>query len=319
MPDDTVIDDPMGSRVGLERLTAHLQDRYGIRVAELTELDLGVFRVDRHDGPTWVARVFPAARALSEVEGDAKILNVLQKAGFPAERCAHPEAVSTHEGQGVLVTEFVPGVGPDGRGRTFAILGALLGALHTHAGAASRNGGAWHHLCASGGPREEIDAALALLDQARSAVPVEQLHVFDALQDELESADDCADLPQAFVHPDFVPANAIESPDGSLVMVDWAGSGRGPRVWSLGLLLWAAGARDLRLVDAVVSRYRKRIRLEPQELARLDAAIRARPLTLDCWSLCMGRKAPAAVMRDVARNADLAQTIAARARQAFEA
>jgi hypothetical protein len=47
-------------------LPSHLESRYGSRVAQLTELDLGVFRVDRRDEPSWVARVFPAARPLEE-------------------------------------------------------------------------------------------------------------------------------------------------------------------------------------------------------------------------------------------------------------
>jgi len=106
----------MYSRTGLERLPAHLEGRYGIRVAQLTELDLGVFRVDRSDGPSWVARVFPSARPLEQVEGDAEILRALARERFPAERCAHTEAVSTHEGQGVLVTEFVEGPHPDASG-----------------------------------------------------------------------------------------------------------------------------------------------------------------------------------------------------------
>ena len=65
----------------------------------------------------------------------------------------------------------------------------------------------------------------------------------------LEDLDDGADLPHAFVHPDFVPANAITTPDDHRVIVDWAGAGNGPRLWSLAFLLWAGGVRDLRLVD----------------------------------------------------------------------
>jgi len=47
-------------RVGLEDLAAHLGSTYGIEVERTTELDLGVLRVDRSDGPSWAARVFPA-------------------------------------------------------------------------------------------------------------------------------------------------------------------------------------------------------------------------------------------------------------------
>jgi hypothetical protein len=103
---------PMGG----DGLPAHLESRYGIRVASTTALDVGVIRVDRRDGPSWVARVFPAARPLAAAEGDARILQALERQGFPAERCASADPVSVHEGQAVLVTELIPGARPDGRG-----------------------------------------------------------------------------------------------------------------------------------------------------------------------------------------------------------
>jgi len=49
---------------------------------------------------------------------------------------------------------------------------------------------------------------------------------------ELATLDDCRDLPQALIHPDFVLANVIASPDRGMVLVDWAGVGRGPRLGS---------------------------------------------------------------------------------------
>ncbi len=80
-------------RSGLEGLPAHPEGRYGIRVAEVTRLDTGVLRVDRRDGPSWVARVFPAARPIEDVDGDAEVLRFLEQNSFPAERCAHPDPV----------------------------------------------------------------------------------------------------------------------------------------------------------------------------------------------------------------------------------
>ena len=182
-----------------------------------------------------------------------------------------------------------------------------------------RSGGAWHHLSLTGGPREEIAAAETLLDDAVGRVPVRQLAMFDRLREAVERADDCEDLPHALVHPDFVPANAIPTPDQRLVVVDWTGAGRGPRVWSLGFLLWAAGARHPRLVELAVSRYRKRVSLEPEELARLEGAISGRPLMLDCWSFCHGRLSLAQIIERLDADRELAKKIAAQARQAFAA
>ena len=105
----------------------------------------------------------------------------------------------------------------------------------------------------------------------------------------MDEIDACDDLPHCFVHPDMVPSNAIEVDDGSMAIVDWANAGRGPRLWSIGMSLFAAGVRDARLVEKFVSRYVKWGSLEPEELDRLDGAIRARPLTIHAWEIAHGR------------------------------
>ena len=290
-----------------EGLADHLAACHAVEVTGLTELDLGVFRVERAEGEPWVARVFPAARPLEQVEGDAAILRTLERAGFPAERCASETPVTELSGQGVLVTTFVPGT-PAVGGRAFAYLGALLGRLHAHPAEGLRPGGAWHHLVTQGGPSEEIQAALDLLGET-SGEP--------GLMNAVAELDDCADLPHAFVHPDFVPANAIDDADGGITIVDWAGSGRGPRLWSLGFLLFAAGARSPKLVDVVVSRYRRHTELTPEEIDRLPDAIRARPLLFDCWAVGVGRKSARQAVAELATVTRLAERIAEQTRSAL--
>jgi aminoglycoside phosphotransferase (APT) family kinase protein len=298
-------------------LAAHLGEAHGIEVAGLEPLDLGVFRVRRADGPDWVARIFPTTRPPDGAAGDAAILRALERFGFPAERCATSEPVSSVDGQQVLVTDFLEAGPPLRPGRSAAILGALLGRLHSHPATDLRPGGAWHHLAFVGGPREELAAALELLEQARARLEPGEEALYQRLREEIEAIDDCHDLPHAFVHPDFVPANAIPTADERLAIVDWTGAGRGPRLWSLGFLLWASGARSLRLVDAAVSRYRRQVALEHEELTRLAAAIEARPLTLACWSYCTGRMGLAEVLERAAPRRALAEAIADRARLAF--
>ena len=77
--------------------------------------------------------------------------------------------------------------------------------------------------------------------------------------------------------------------------------------------------RHPRLVEVAVSRYRKRISLEPEELARLEGAIGGRPLMIDCWSFCHGRLSLAETVEQMDANSDLAKKIAVQARQAFSA
>jgi Ser/Thr protein kinase RdoA (MazF antagonist) len=305
-------------------LATHVGERHGVEVTAVAPLDQGVLRCDLRDGRSWVARIFPG-RALARVQGDAVVLAQLARGGFPAERLAAPDAVTMLDGSPVIVTELVAGEPAAGRARTFAFLGALLGRLHAHDGADLRPGGAWHHL-ADGQPVDEIAAALDLIDEAQPDFGSRELAQLYTLRDAIERLDPCEDLPHAFVHPDFVPVNAIATPDPDgdpdatrLAIVDWAGAGRGPRLWSLGLMLWAAGARDMRLVDAAVKRYARHVRLTPAELARLPGAILARGLTIECWSVCHRRARVADALEQLPRREQISAQIAARARAAFAA
>src|SRR5579862_8032026 len=116
--------------MGTEGIASHLAGRYGIELSGLTELDSDVFRVDRRDGPSLVARVFPASRPLAEIEGDAAILHFLDLHDFPSERCFPTHPVTSLDGRGVLVTGFAAGQRPRPSEPTFRRLGALLGRLH---------------------------------------------------------------------------------------------------------------------------------------------------------------------------------------------
>jgi Ser/Thr protein kinase RdoA (MazF antagonist) len=311
------------ARTAIDQLPAHLEQQYGIEVAGVTELDVGVYRVTQAEASDWVARVFPAARPVSAAEGDARVLQALAQGGFPAERCAAGSPVSVLDGQAVLVTEFLAGERPRGNGRTYAILGALLGRLHARAGEGLPPGGGWHHLALAGTPADEIAVAQSLLAELEAAAGVRDADGFAVLDEALEAAAaTTVGLPEAFVHPDFVPVNAITRPDeaeGPPTIVDWTNAGRGPRVWSLGFVLWAAGARDLRLVDAFVSRYRRHASLAEAELAALPVAIAARPLTMSIWGLAVGRGQVAKAGSDHHAVARQAQEIASRARRAFDA
>jgi len=307
------------SRAGLDTLPAHLERSYRIRVARLTELDVGVYRVERRDGPDWVVRVFPASRPVEAADGDGAILRFLADHGFPAEQCAATPAVTVHEGQPVLVTEFVAGTRPHPGEQAFFQLGDLLGRLHTLPPGpplAQRDGGGWHHLVPSGGPRAEIDAAAGLIETLGPDLPAGQRDQHAGLLAELQVAEDGHGLPEALLHPDFVPVNVISGVSGP-VLVDWTGAGRGPRLWSLAFLLWAAGVRDLGWVNAVVAGYRAHVQPEPAELDRLAGAIAVRPLIFECWHVGVGHKELPAVTAGLPGVRDLAGRIAAHAVEAF--
>lgn len=317
---------PMPARPA-ERLRAHLEARHGIEVEAMTELDLGVWRIGRAEGPDWVARWFPARRTAEAVAGDAAILRLLAAHGFPAERCAADEPVSVLDDRSVLVTEWADPV-PLGQRRDairaaggLRRLGALLGQLSTldatvptQAGV-TRAGGAWHHL-ADGLPSAEAAAASQMLADAAPVIPDAEREAFDALRAEVAALDTADGLPEGLIHPDFVLANVVATPDG-MVLVDWAGTGRGPRLWPLAFLLYEQAARDPRRAAAVLLGYREHVTLEAEELRRLAAVAQARPLILRCWSVCMGHLTPTQAMTATEKTKALTETVATKIRAAL--
>ncbi|MFZ1992986.1 MAG: phosphotransferase, partial [Solirubrobacteraceae bacterium] len=258
-------------------------------MTEIAHLDLGVYRVDRCDGPSWVARVFPSVRPREYVEGDADILRVLAERNYPAERLAAGEPVSVLEDQAVLVTEYVTPLPREERREAIVdagglrALGWLLGRLHTLDGVTNRPGGAWHHLD-DGDPRAEGEAVRALVEGAASSVPARSRRRYDAVREAVRTLDTGAGLPVAFSHPDFVMANVVAPGNGKMVLVDWAGAGQAPRAYSLAFLLWSVGfGGDLARVDRAVDGYRRQVTPEPEELARLDTLVPARPIVFEAW------------------------------------
>jgi thiamine kinase-like enzyme len=297
-------------------LDAHLRYQHNTQISQISQLDHNVFKIERKGGPSWVARVFDSSRPTKAVEGDAEILRFLEQRSFPAERCALPEPVSiTPDGQSVLVTTFIEGRRPGKGEKLFFRLGELLGRLHSmeiesgSAEAIHRKGGAWHHICNDGGPKEEIQAALTMIDKSRENAQNDQQEMYEKLKRKLEQVENFDDLPHAFVHPDFVPENVITSHTGDLVLVDWVGAGIGSRVASLGFLLCAAGYRSMAQVEAVVEGYRKHVSLTEGEMRRLRSAICFRPLVLRCWEVCTGRRRVEDAIAGIAKMGELTERI----------
>lgn len=289
-----------------DRLLTHLEERYGIDAVSVTKVSQHndhVFRIDRRDGPPWIARVFPPARPTAGVEGDAAILRFLEREGYPAERLAIEEAVSAFDGSSVLVTRYVdgrllpsPAVGPEGIEK-FAIMGDLLGRLHAlpSDGSITRPGGAsGEDPSREGSPRQDLLAALAFLDAVDTKVAPATRERFDHLRDQVRSADAGDGLPEALVHGNLLhaPDHVIVSEDGP-VAIQWKAAGRGPRLADFAYLMWGTWL-DAGWIGAAVGAYRKHVELTDDELDRLEALMCIRPLYLACFdwrrSLALGHQ-----------------------------
>jgi Ser/Thr protein kinase RdoA (MazF antagonist) len=277
----------MYKREGADTLPAHLESAYGITVQKVSQLDVGVFRVDRSDkGTPLVARLFSAARSHAAAEADLAVLRYLAEVEFPAERPFGDGALTYHEGQALLVTEFVKQVAKAKRPPyPIVTLGATIGRLHGLAVPAGgdRPAGALHHF-AEGTMADELRAVAGWLDSIEAHVPRGSGDAFDALRAAVVAADGGDGLPEAFVHPDPVPKNVIFTSDGP-VLVDWTSAGRGPRLASMTLVLksgWAA--------VPFMTGYARAVSLTEEERDRLPELLFSRQLIGQVFGVCRDPK-----------------------------
>jgi len=299
----------MYQRDGVDTLPARFQENYGIAVTQLTRLDVGVFRVDRGGRETpLVARLFSRARPYARAEGDLAVLRYLAEAGFPAERPFGDEPLTTHEGQALLVTEFIKQA-PKPKRPPYPIvrLGAMIGRLHELPvpPGANRPAGALHHF-AEGTMADELRAVAGWLDSIDDRVPAGAGHALDALRSAVATADGGDGLPVAFVHPDPVPKNVIFTVGGP-VLVDWTSAGRGPRLASMTLVLrsgWAA--------VPFMKGYSKVISLTDDERDRLAGLLFSRQLIDLVFGVC---RDPSTAARRARKLSTLRDDCEARARE----
>lgn len=289
-----------------DRLVAHLRERYGIDAVSATQVSVhraDVFRVDRNDGDAWIVRAFPPARPRSGAEGDAAVLRFLARHDFPAERLAVDDAVSELEGSSVLVTELIQGDHIPPRTDNMTVMADLLGRLHALPldETVTRPGGAQGiDPSREGSPRQDLLAALALLDAVATKVPLEGRDEFEELREKVRSADDGEGLPDALLHGNLphAPDHVLRTPRGAVVF-NWTASGRGPRLADFAWLMRVSWG-DSKLIEPAVDAYCRHVELTDEELDRLEAVMYIRPLYLDAFgyrrSLANDR-APAGVLR----------------------
>lgn len=241
------------------------------------ELDVDVYRLNGAgqglDGPDLVVRVFGPDVDRTTVDAAAHVLQRLAGTPVPAERCPTADPVIALGGDlHALVTEYVEPSPAPGPGFIMAWCTGLLSRLATRSGQGLPAGGGWHRLGPT--PAREIDQALSL--GGAVGAPVAEL------VDTLAEADDGDGLPEALIHADLTPPNAVPQGDQAPVIIDWIGVGRGPRIWPLAFLLYVAGPRG---APRALHRYMGSTPLSEEEHARLPGVMLARPLALSLWAV----------------------------------
>lgn len=286
----------MYERVGVDTVPVHLEATYGIAVGKVSQLDVGVFRIDRRDrGAPLVARLFPAARSHGAAEADLAVLEYLAEIDFPSERPFGDRAVTSHEGQALLMTEFVREV-PKAKRPPYPIvrLGGMIGRLHgiPVLPGADRPAGALHHF-AEGTMADELQAVAGWLDSIDPRVPSGSRDSLDALRSAVAAADGGEGLPEAFVHPDPVPKNVIFTVGGP-VLVDWTSAGRGPRLASMTPVL-----RSGWVAVPFMKGYSKVVCLTDEERHRLPELLFSRQLIDLAFRFCRDPRSGGAAGRSL--------------------
>jgi Ser/Thr protein kinase RdoA (MazF antagonist) len=273
-----------------ERLLDHLRRQYGIDATTATQVSAhraDVFRIDRSDGEPWIARAFPPARPRASAEGDAAVMRFLARHGYPAERLAAEDAVSDFEGSSVLVTQHIAGAHIPPFTDNMIVMADLVGRLHTLPldDTVSRPGGAaGTDPTREGSPRQDLLAALALLDAVDTKLPADGREAFEQLREDLRSADDGDGLPEALLHGNLphAPDHVLRTDQGPVVF-NWTASGRGPRLADFAWLMRVSWG-DPKLIDPAVAAYCRHVELTDEELDRLEGVMYIRPLYLDAFA-----------------------------------
>lgn len=200
------------------------------------------------DGPAWAVRAFRADAPVGVqfsgcatpvmvdwLASRAATLAWLEQAGYPA-----PRVVRTRTGEligqvGVWLTwatTFIEGPVVRPTVEQLGMLGDALGRLHSLPGGLVREfspgRSCWH-------PDAAIPATLARLDTVEALVPDEWRPMHAEFRRTVEVVrQHAAALPQAVVHGDAWPANAIQAGPDSVTLIDWETSGLGLAVLDLG-------------------------------------------------------------------------------------
>lgn len=255
---------------------ADLTRRYGFAVHEATALGGSdrAWRLETARG-LLLLRLHGPDRDAAHA-GEMAVLQRLEAAGYPAPRLirdVHGSALSRWGERTGYLTTFVPGHTPEPGIETARRLGAATGRLHAL--------GIDADLPATG---FTVTAERLLFRQLDADPAARAWAGYEEIRADLcrawEELPDLTDVPQVIVHTDVIFKNAVHTPAGDVVLIDWDDTGRGPAIDDVGFFLVhhtvhpdAGGELDLDVGRAFLAGYQQHRRLSKQEWQRLPAAL----------------------------------------------
>ncbi len=291
----------------------------------------GIYRVERSAAPQWVLRAFQGDAFADDLRAHVAVLAFLEQEGFPATRLVRAldgSAVVEHDGWWAIMTTYIEGAEADYSPANLRWLGEALGRLHTldlRAGAAATP----PVLPAARLPTQEAPEGLALLAGVAERVPRDLRTQYEAYVAALRRVPAFAGLPQALLHTDPFPGNAILTPDGDLALMDWDNAGLGPAVLDVGYLLITCDKGLQRIpevhpdparIAALVEGYVRRRTLAGAELEALADSMRYGPAVRGAWHVAtaLTTDAPPDAWQLWWARYQAAEETAALARECFE-
>jgi Ser/Thr protein kinase RdoA (MazF antagonist) len=249
--------------------------------------DRGIYRVDWEGGASSVLRAF-LADVTVELTGHAAVLDYLHKHAFFAPRVKWTRdggLLASYEGWTALLVSFLEGEVADFAPESLELLGSLAGSLHTLS----------HNVLAEAEqawlpqsrlrPTQPASLAIDNLVRALPHVPTMLRQFCEdsivALQ-RVQQAQQVGRLPEALLHGDCWPRNAVRTPEGGMALIDWDGAGIGPALLDVGYLLLAchlgkpqlpAMQADEQCIAAVVHGYCQQRKPSAAELSVLEDAL----------------------------------------------
>lgn len=268
-----------------------LSIHYGINNPRLSMIETNFSRKSLYRVMTkntyYILTIFPQDTS-GNATPDVEVLAFLEANHYPSARVIgnnDGKAQTMFNGQKVVLTTFVQGRALEGAIEELYLLGQALGRLH-----ALDVAGATLPI-ARMLPKKELSWVKGKLKSVQEPMPSELNQRYEQLLGEIESFDLLDDLPRRLIHNDAHADNAIHTPDGRVVYIDWEGAGLGAPIIDLAFLLMTAdkGAPWSPMpspypqrIEAILRGYREHYHPSEEELERLPAAMKFRLLVYGC-------------------------------------
>jgi Ser/Thr protein kinase RdoA (MazF antagonist) len=250
-----------------EQLTEAVKRVYDLQNIALTQRDLhllqgrGVYEVSQGNGPRWVLRASCQEEDHASLLNCAAVLQWLQQHHYEAPVVLEGRggiAVGVSQGWRMLMTTWIEGSQLDYTPKQVYALGMTLGRLHQVQPSIATTTmpsilHAWWRPLQVG-----QEALHRLLGVAEKVPPMSQAQ-YELCRRTLLHTSQWQHLPPVIVHGDCHPGNALQTPSGQVVLIDWEQAGIGPAVLDVGALLLRCHPLWLRpnadLIQAVVDGY----------------------------------------------------------------